>query len=120
MPLFQLQNLLQKKLYKITSMPVYDYMSGSYNNDELAESINVVTSTKDMPQEDMLDSMINSWFMQTFHINGLTTYISRFLEKYSNIDYSEFYDKLYVLEVNSGPSIEGSSVSEFINAIKAI
>lgn len=36
-----------------------------------------------------------------------------------DIAYNEFYDKLYVLEVNSGPSIEGSSVNEFINAIKA-
>lgn len=88
-------NLLQKKLYKITSVPVYDYMSGSYNNDELAESINVVTSTKDMPYEDMLDSMIHSWFMQTFHINGLTTYLTRFLAKYKNIDYSVFYDKFF-------------------------
>lgn len=88
-------NLLQKKLYKITSVPVYDYMSGSYNVDELQESVHAVTSTKDMPMEDMLDSQVHSWFMQTFHINGLTTYISRFLEKYSNIDYSEFYDKLY-------------------------
>ena len=88
-------NLLQKKLYKITSVPVYDYMSGSYNIDELQESVHAVTSTKDMPMEDMLDSQVHSWFMQTFHINGLTTYISRFLEKYSNIDYAEFYDKLY-------------------------
>jgi putative methyltransferase len=88
-------NLLQKKLYKITSVPVYDYMSGSYNVDELQESVHAVTSTKDMPMEDMLDSQVHSWFMQTFHINGLTTYISRFLEKYSNIDYGEFYDKLY-------------------------
>lgn len=88
-------NLLQKKLYKITSVPVYDYMSGSYNNDELAESINVVTSTKDMPEEDMLDSMIHSWFMQTFHINGLTTYLTRFLAKYKGIDYSVFYNKFF-------------------------
>ena len=88
-------NLLQKKLYKITSVPVYDYMSGSYNVDELQESVHAVTSTKDMPVEDMLDSQVHSWFIQTFHINGFTTYISRFLEKTNGIDYSEFYDKLY-------------------------
>ena len=35
-----------------------------------------------------------------------------------DIIYNEFYDKLYVLEVNSGPSIEGSSVKEFVEAIK--
>ena len=88
-------NLLQKKLYGITSVPVYDYMSGSYNYNELQECVEVVTGTKDMPTEEMLDSQAFSWFMQTFHINGLTTYISRFLHKNANVDYSEFYDKLW-------------------------
>jgi putative methyltransferase len=88
-------NLLQKKLYGITSVPVYDYMSGSYNYNELQECVEVVTGTKDMPTEEMLDSQTFSWFMQTFHINGLTTYISRFLYKNANIDYSTFYDKLW-------------------------
>jgi putative methyltransferase len=88
-------NLLQQKLYKITSVPVYDYMSGSYNYNELQECVDVVTSTKDMSLEEMLDAQVFSWFMQTFHINGLTTYISRFLHKNVNIDYSEFYDKLW-------------------------
>ena len=88
-------NLLQEKLFKITSVPVYDYMSGSYNYNELEECVSVVTSTKDMSMEEMLDSQIFSWFMQTFHINGLTTYISRFLHKNAGVDYSEFYDKLW-------------------------
>ena len=88
-------NLLQKKLYGITSVPVYDYMSGSYNYNELQECVDVVTGTKDMPTEEMLDSQVFSWFMQTFHINGLTTYISRFLYKNAGIDYSVFYDKLW-------------------------
>lgn len=87
-------NLLQKKLYKITSVPVYDYMSGSYNYNELQECVEVVTGTKDMPTEQMLDSQVFSWFMQTFHINGLTTYISRFLAK-QGVDYSIFYNKLW-------------------------
>ena len=34
-----------------------------------------------------------------------------------DIIYNEFYDKLYVLEVNSGPSIEGSSVDAYVQAI---
>ena len=88
-------NLLQKKLYGITSVPVYDYMSGSYNYNELQECVEVVTGTKDMPTEEMLDSQAFSWFMQTFHINGLTTYISRFLHKNAGIDYSIFYDRLW-------------------------
>jgi radical SAM superfamily enzyme YgiQ (UPF0313 family) len=88
-------NLLQKKLYGITSVSVYDYMSGSYNYNELQECVEVVTGTKDMTTEEMLDSQAFSWFMQTFHINGLTTYISRFLHKNADIDYSVFYDRLW-------------------------
>lgn len=88
-------NLLQKKLYGIKSIPVYDYMSGSYNYDELQESVEVVIETKDLPFQEMLDSHIFSWYINTFHINGLTTYISRFLRKKYNIEYSEFYDKLF-------------------------
>ena len=95
-------NLLQKRLYKITSVPVYDYMSGSYNFNELQECVEVVNGTKDMSTEEMLDSQVFSWFMQTFHINGLTTYISRFLHKHSNIDYSEFYNKLWTY-LNTDP-----------------
>jgi putative methyltransferase len=88
-------NLSQKELYEITSVPVYDYMSGSYNYNELQECVEVVNSTKDMPLEKMLDSQVFSWFMQTFHINGLTTYISRFFYKKMGIDYSIFYNKLW-------------------------
>lgn len=88
-------NLLQKKIYGIKNIPVYDYMSGSYNYDELQESVEVVISTKDMPFEDMLDSHVFSWFINTFHINGLTTYISRFLNKKHNIPYDLFYENLY-------------------------
>jgi radical SAM superfamily enzyme YgiQ (UPF0313 family) len=88
-------NLLQKKLYKLESVPVYDYMSGSYGDVDLNESIDVVVSTKTIPRETMLDTLVWSSFIQTFHINGLTTYIARYLAKNQRIDYSEFYEDLY-------------------------
>ena len=88
-------NLLQKKLYKLESVPVYDYMSGSYGDVDLNESIDVVVSTKTIPREIMLDTLVWSSFIQTFHINGLSTYIARYLAKQQNIDYSKFYEDLY-------------------------
>jgi hypothetical protein len=88
-------NLLQKKLYKLESVPVYDYMSGSYGDVDLNESIDVVVSTKTIPRETMLDTLVWSSFIQTFHINGLSTYIARYLAKNQNIDYSKFYEDLY-------------------------
>lgn len=88
-------NLLQRKLYKIAGRTVYDYLVGTYNENELREGVEVVTSTRDLPPETMLDAQVFSWFMNTFHINGLTNYISRFLFRYKDVDYNEFYEGLF-------------------------
>jgi hypothetical protein len=87
-------NLLQRKLYKLEGRIVYDYLVGTYNEHELKEGIEVIVSTKDMPFDKMVEAQVFSWFMNTFHINGITNYISRFLEKYSNVEYEVFYGKL--------------------------
>lgn len=84
-------NLLQRKLYGIKSVVVYDYMSGSYNTDELKEGVAVVTETKTMPAADMHAAQMFNWFLTTFHINGITTYIARYLNKKYNISYNQFY-----------------------------
>jgi len=88
-------NLMQRKLYKIKSQVVYDYMSGSYNEDELKEGIAVITSTKDLPFDQMLEAHTFTWFINTFHINGISTYISRILNKEFNITYEKFYSELF-------------------------
>jgi putative methyltransferase len=88
-------NLLQKRMWKLESVPVYDYMSGSYGDVDMDECVDVVVGTKDIPREMMLDTLVWNSFIQTFHINGLTTYIARYLAKAHDIDYSEFYDNLY-------------------------
>ena len=87
-------NLFQKRLFGIESVPVVDYMSGSYNADTLREKVNVVVATRDMPATAMLDALMFNWFVVTFHINGLTTYISRFLQRQAGVDYAEFYMRL--------------------------
>jgi len=88
-------NLTQRAEHNIESAEVYDYIVGTYNEREVRESIEVVTATKDMPREKMLDAQVFSWFLNTFHINGLTSFISRYLYKAKNVDYSEFYENLF-------------------------
>lgn len=88
-------NLLQKRLWQLEAVPVHYYMSGSYNDGELSECVDVVISTKDISKQQMLDTLVWNSFIQTFHINGLTTYVARYLEKAHQIDYSKFYDELY-------------------------
>lgn len=88
-------NLLQKKLFKITSQPVTDYFSGSYSNEHVIESIDIITGTKDMPWDMMLDAHVFSWFINTMHINGLSTLLSRLVHKYSGVSYDQFYSELF-------------------------
>jgi hypothetical protein len=88
-------NLLQKKLFKIGSQRVTDYFSGSYSNEHIEEGIDIITSTKDLPFEIMLDAEIFSWYINTFHINGVSTLLSRLVYKYLDIDYSKFYEDLF-------------------------
>lgn len=88
-------NLTQKAEYELEGRIVYDYLVGTYNEHEVKEGIEVIVSTKDMPRDKMIDAQVWSWFMNTFHINGMTNYISRFLYTYSNVEYKEFYEKLY-------------------------
>ena len=88
-------NLTQKAEYELEGRIVYDYLVGTYNEHEVKEGIEVIVSTKDMPREKMIDAQVWSWFMNTFHINGVTNYISRFLYTYSNVEYKTFYEGLY-------------------------
>ena len=88
-------NLLQKKLFKITSQPVTDYFAGSYSVEHIEESIDVITGTKDMPTPVMLDAQIFSWFQTTFHINGFATIVARFINKYLGISYNDYYEDLF-------------------------
>jgi hypothetical protein len=88
-------NLLQRRLYKIEGRTVYDYLVGTYNENELKEGVEVVISTKDLPAEKMLAAQVFSWFMNTFHINGLTNYLSRFMYRHKGIDYEDFYENLF-------------------------
>ncbi len=87
-------NLLQRKLYKITSQPVTDYFAGSYSVEHVEENINVITGTKDMPTPVMLDAQTFAWFQTTFHINGFATLVARFINKYLGISYDQYYDDL--------------------------
>lgn len=88
-------NLLQKKLYKITSQPVTDYFAGSYSVEHIEESIDVITGTKDLPTPRMLDAQIFAWFQTTMHINGFATLVARFINKHLGISYADYYQDLF-------------------------
>lgn len=88
-------NLTQRKDWGLQAVPIYDYIGGSQYQSEIQECVEVVVATKDIPRETMVDILVWNNFIQAFHIDGLTTYITRFLKKHNNIDYKEFYEAFY-------------------------
>ena len=91
-------NLTQKNLYDIQSRRVYDYFPPDQNNHGvMKESVEVVCSTLDLSEEKMMQAQLWTWYQATFHVNGLTNYLSRFLYNYCDVEYSEFYEGLYEL-----------------------
>ena len=90
-------NLDQIDAFEIEKVSVKDYILGSEHEKDLtyAETFDVVTATKDMPRNHMVEAQVFSWYQSTFHVKGLTNYISRFLRKSINESYENFYTKLW-------------------------
>jgi len=84
-------NLTQRDSNSMTSIAVYDYLSGNDDGDGIAEAVEVVTSTRDLPLDHMLACQEFSWFINTWHINGISQWYSRFLNRSLGISYEEFY-----------------------------
>lgn len=88
-------NLIQRRLYKIETVPSCDYIQGSHTDHDCKESVDIVVSTSTINRETMVDILVWNTFIQAFHIDGLSNFIARFLYKSKGIDYSQFYDLLY-------------------------
>lgn len=84
-------NLTQRKEHEMTWITVYDYMSGADQDDAWPEGVRVITSTKDLPLSDMLAAQEFAWFINTWHINGLSQWHSRWLHKAHGVSYHSFY-----------------------------
>lgn len=90
-------NLTQRNLYCLEGIKVYDYLANCETDQtDTPEGIEIINSTLDLPLPKMLEAQMFSWYQNTFHINGLTSFISRFLKKHINEDYHHFYDSLYL------------------------
>ena len=86
-------NLSQREEYNIRGTKVLDYFPNSLD-DEAPEFSEIVVSTSTMSLEEMVESYKLSWFLITWHTGGFSQYVSRFLRKYKNISYKDFYTDL--------------------------
>lgn len=83
-------NLSQRKVFNIRGQMVLDYFPNGLDN-EAPEFSEIVTSTSTMSLKDMVEGYKLSWFLITWHTGGFSQYVARFLRKYSNVSYSDFY-----------------------------
>lgn len=88
-------NYGQKNFYKMETVEVYDYMSGIDELGDCVESIDIVISTRSMPYNDMIEAQVWTSFIIALHLNSLTSWVARFLRKYLDITYADFYNNLY-------------------------
>lgn len=84
-------NLQQREEYGIRHITVHDYMSGADQDDDWPEGVRVVTETRDLSSDGMLACQMFSWFINTWHINGISQWYSRFLRRSAGVGYEEFY-----------------------------
>ena len=88
-------NLVQRQIYDIQTVGISDYIISNYDDGDVTETVQVVTSTSTMTHDDLVDAAIFNWFISTCHFHGLTNFSSRFLRKYSNLAYADFYNDLF-------------------------
>jgi radical SAM superfamily enzyme YgiQ (UPF0313 family) len=85
-------NLSQKEEYNIRGTKVLDYFPNSLD-DEAPEFSEIVVSNSTMSLDEMVDSYKLAWFLITWHTGGFSQYVSRFLKKYLDISYQDFYSE---------------------------
>jgi hypothetical protein len=70
-------------------------MAGAESDEEIDETVEAVVATKSMPAEDMIQALLFNLYINSFHVTGITTFVSWFLHKHNGIAYGDFYDQFY-------------------------
>lgn len=103
-------NSQQSRLeYKIETVTAYDYVSFTeLASDEvvLPEEFEIVTSTKDMSRDEIVESYLYSWMIIHFHTTGYTQQYAKYCRHVLGISYRKFYDKMFEM-ISDDPIING-------------
>mgnify|MGYP000288577922 CR=1 FL=1 len=88
----ELNNPSTIETYGIETTYINDYLSGGHDTaDTIQEGAEVVCATNSMPTEDLVDAWMYSWVIISFHLNGWTQILSRWLNVTKGIAYDKFY-----------------------------
>ena len=110
-------NLTQREEFQIETILAPDYFHGVNNFDDLQESVEITVATKDLPRPDFRTALVFSCYLLGLHTNGITTYVSRVLNKKYGVPYSEFYEKLYdYFHRDEFMRSEFQSIADFYNS----
>ena len=93
-------NTCQVVEHDIKTVLAANSFQNASNDEEIYERLPIVISTKDMPTADMALASVWSWVFYTFHINGLTNFVSEYCERENVLPFEEFYEQLFEL-INS-------------------
>ena len=102
----ELNSLEQLTEHQIETVEVPRLITGSLiSNDDITELELLVKSTKYMPFEDMIKSYLFSYILMTYHYAGWTHILSRFIRKYKNVSYHDFYSYLENALINGDSNL---------------
>ena len=88
--------------------------------DKIYEEVDLVIEHNKLTTPEWVEMYLFSWLVSACHHMGFTQYISRFLREHCEIEYEEFYKKLFNYAFNNPMSIIGRELIETKNHITKI
>ena len=111
---YGIELIYPKDMYRAPEERIWDEEDGS------EEVIAMVSATDTMTSQDMADCLSYFWMLSQYHFAGYTKIVSQYLYHIKNIDYREYYDRLYRALKYDPKSSEWVSIVEevFISYLK--
>ncbi len=88
--------------------------------DKIYEEVDLVIEHNKLTTPEWVEVYLFSWLVSACHHMGFTQYISRFLREHCEIEYEEFYKKLFNYAFDNPMSIIGQELIETKNHITKI
>ena len=80
---------------KTVKTPQYLALFNNDGPDGYDDEVELVSATKTMTTQDLVDSFLWAWMINNFHMLGFTQVVSRWCRSIHNIGYKNFYDAFY-------------------------
>lgn len=93
-------NIDQTDEYGIKTILSYNTFTNAGSDEEIYESLPIVVATNHMPLEDMVMANLWNWFFFTFHVLGLSNFVSEYFEREGVMKYEDFYQGLFEIVSN--------------------